>query len=48
MARKEGLTRREILARAGWMLPVVLTVTLSNKALAQYQPPPPPDPGEDQ
>jgi hypothetical protein len=45
MESKDRLTRREILSRAGWVLPAVLTVSLSTKALAQYQGPP--DPGPD-
>lgn len=40
MALNDRLTRREILARAAWVVPVVLTVGLSSKALAQYQNPP--------
>ena len=39
MAWNDRLTRREILARAVWAVPVVLTVGLSKKALAQYLPP---------
>jgi hypothetical protein len=37
MAWNDRLTRREILARAVWAVPVVLTVGLSSRALAQYQ-----------
>jgi hypothetical protein len=44
MAWNDRLTRREILTRAGWALPVILTVVISTKALAQYLPP---DPGLD-